>query len=188
MTSLIAHALWKRLDTPGHDAAFLLAADDGFELRGTAVFQSAQGPARIAYRIELDLGWSVRAGRVTGELGTQIIAHDIRRDDAGWRLDGAAVDSLAHLHDLDFGFTPATNMTALRRVGLEVGQEADLPAAWFDVETTQPRLVELPQRYERRSENAYFYRSPSAGYEAVLEMAPSGFTRLYPGLWEMVEQ
>ncbi len=188
MTSLIAHALWKRLDTPGHDAAFLFGTDNGFELRGTAVFHSAHGPARITYRVELDLGWSARAGSVTGEIGPALIAHDIRRDDAGWRLDGAPVEGLAHLHDLDFGFTPATNMTALRRVGLAVGQQAELPAVWFDVETPRPHLTELPQHYERRSEMAYFYRSLSASYEAVLEMAPSGFTRLYPGLWEMIPQ
>jgi len=188
MASLIAHALWKRLDTPGHDAAFLFSTDNGFELRGTAAFRSAPGRARIAYRVELDQGWSARAGSVTGEIGTALIAHDIRRDDEGWRLDGAAVDGLTHLHDLDFGFTPATNMPALRRAGLAIGQQAELPAAWFDVETPQPRLIELPQHYERRSETAYFYRSPSAAYEAVLDMAPSGFTRLYPGLWEMIEQ
>jgi hypothetical protein len=188
MASLIAHALWKRLDTPGHDAAFLFSLDNGFELRGTAVFRSAQGPARIAYRVELDLGWSARAGSVTGEMGTSLIAHDIRRDDGGWRLDGAVVEGLAHLHDLDFGFTPATNMTALRRVGLAVGDQAELPAAWFDVETPRPQLVDLPQHYERRSETAYFYRSPSASYQAVLDMAPNGFTRRYPGLWKMIEQ
>ena len=27
--------------------------------------------------------------------------------------------------------------------------------------------------------------SPTAGYEATLELAASGFVRLYPGLWEM---
>lgn len=188
MTSLIARALWKRLDTPGHDAAFLFSSDRGFELRGTAVFQSGKGPARITYRVELELDWSARAGSVAGEMGAQIIAHDIQRTPAGWRLDGTPVDGLDHLRDLDFGFTPATNMTALRRAELGIGQAADLPAAWFDVETPQHDLINLPQQYEKRSETAYFYRSPTLSYEAMLEMAPNGFARRYPGLWEMIQQ
>ena len=185
MRSLIAHALWNRLDTPGHDAAFLFGTDGGFTLEGTAVFRAAQGPARVAYRVELNPDWSARSGSVTGELGDSRITHDIARDADGWRLDGARV-GLAHLRDLDFGFTPATNMPALRRAALAVGESAYLPAAWFDVEAPHRDLIELPQHYERCRETAYFYRSPTASYEAVLEVAPSGFSRIYPGLWEMV--
>ena len=47
-------------------------------------------------------------------------------------------------------------------------------------------LQALPQRYERRSATTYWYESPTAGYAELLELAPSGFVRRYPGLWEAV--
>jgi hypothetical protein len=180
----IAHALWKRLDTPGHDAAFLFETDKGSELRGTAIFKAGPGPARLAYRVELDRGRRAQAGHVTGEIGEASVGHHIICSGDGWSLNGRLIAGLSHLYDLDFGFTPATNMPALRRTALEVGQSADLRAAWFDLEP--PGLVELPQHYRRQSQTQYDYQSPIAGYRAVLDLAPSGFVRVYPGLWEMI--
>jgi len=180
----IAHAFWKRLDIPGHDAAFLFETEDGYALRGTAIFKADPGAARITYRVELDHDWRAKAGHVTGEIGESSVAHHMAYSRGEWSLNGTPVAGLAHLRDLDFGFTPATNMPALRRAALIEGQSADLPAAWFDLDP--PRLVELPQHYRRQSPAQYDYHSPTAGYRAVLELAPSGFVRVYPGLWEMV--
>jgi hypothetical protein len=45
-------------------------------------------------------------------------------------------------------------------------------------------LKPLPQRYERRSETAYWYEAPTVRYAALLEVTSAGFVRLYPGLWE----
>jgi hypothetical protein len=180
----IAHALWRRLDTPGHDAAFLFETDTGYALRGTAVFKADPGPARITYSVELDRGWRAQTGQVRGEIGDASVSHHMAYSEGGWSLDGTPVAGLAHLRDLDFGFTPATNMPALRRAALMVGQSADLPAAWFDLDP--PGLVALPQHYHRQSQTQYDYQSPTAGYRAILELAPSGFVRIYPDLWEMV--
>lgn len=180
----IAHAIWKRLDTPGHDAAFLFETDTGYELRGTAVFKADPGPARIAYHVELDRDWRAQAGHVQGEIGNASVSHHMVYSQAGWSLNGTPVAGLSHLRDLDFGFTPATNMPALRRAALTEGQSAELPAAWFDLEP--PGLEELPQHYRRQSQTAYDYQSPTAGYRAILELAPNGFVRVYPGLWEMI--
>lgn len=113
------------------------------------------------------------------------LAHDFRRGADGWRHNGRPVPGLSHLVDLDFGFTPATNLQQLRRAALAPGGEADLPAAWFDLETSG--LTELRQHYARLDGDRYAYRAPDLGYTAVLEFAASGFVRLYPGLWEMAE-
>jgi hypothetical protein len=54
--------------------------------------------------------------------------------------------------------------------------------AWIDTSTDTLEIVH--QRYERRSPTTYWYESPRFGYEALLEVAPVGFVRRYPGLWE----
>jgi hypothetical protein len=45
-------------------------------------------------------------------------------------------------------------------------------------------LTELRQIYERRDAHRLSYRAPDVDYEGLLELAPSGFIRRYPGLWE----
>jgi len=63
-----------------------------------------------------------------------------------------------------------------------LNETVELPVAWLDIETG--RLTELPQIYERRSETTFWYQAPSVEYRGLLELAPNGFIRRYPGLWE----
>jgi uncharacterized protein len=65
---------------------------------------------------------------------------------------------------------------------VKFGQAADVPVAWLDV--AAGTLEVLPQRYERRSEAAYWYEAPRFDYAALLEVSPAGFIQRYPGLWE----
>jgi len=178
---MIETALWRRLDVTGHDAARIETTSDGHRLQGTAVFHHESGPASISYRLDLAPDWSTLRGLLRGFVGTEMLEHEILRGPDGWTLDGAAQPGPGHLLDLDLGFTPATNLQQLRRVPLEIGEEADIKVAWFDVGAE--RLVELPQHYRRLDANRYAYRGFS--YQATLELAPSGFVRLYPDLWEM---
>ena len=177
-------AAWTRLDRPGRDAALLEAYGGGFLLRGAAAFDHEFGPAAVAYEVETDAYWETRRGRISGFLGDRTIQHEITCDEQGWRLEGVKVDGLEHLVDLDYGFTPATNVLQLRRMALAPGGKAELPVAWFDLDSAA--LTELPQTYERRDAASYWYEAPTVPYQALLETAPNGFVRSYPGLWRLV--
>jgi hypothetical protein len=177
-------AAWVRLDRQGRDAASLHRSGGGWLLRGAAAFDHDDGSAAVAYQVEVDTRWVTKRGIISGSLGDQTVQHEIRRDDAGWRLNGVQVEGLEHLVDLDYGFTPATNVLQLSRIALMPGQSAELPVAWFDLDSAS--LTELPQRYERRSEASYWYEAPTVPYQALLEIAPNGFVQSYPGLWRLV--
>jgi uncharacterized protein len=181
--TLSATALWRRLDSPGHDACRLDTDGAAWRLDGAAVGRHDDGrPARLAYLVETDAAWRTRQGQVRGWIGAQAVELDIvRAEDGGWTLNGAPVPGLEALVDLDLGFTPATNVLPLRRLALPVGGAADAPAAWLDV--AAGTLSILQQRYERRSATTYAYATPR--YAELLEIAPTGFIRRYPDGWEM---
>ena len=179
----VSSVLWRRLDTPGHDACRLEEREVGWTLDGIAVFLENGAAARLAYNVQCDPGWHTRQGQVRGWLGGKPVRFDMVRSSEGmWTLNAAAIPGLESCIDLDFGFTPATNLLPLRRLDLAVGQAADAPAAWLDVSSGTLQL--LPQRYEKRVGGAYWYQAPRFGYEALLEVDPSGFILRYPGLWE----
>jgi hypothetical protein len=175
-------AFWRCLYTPGHDSAVLSPALIGWHLTGMAVFMGDDGPVSVNYTVEIDEAWLARRGSVRGFAGGRRFFHSIERKEDGWVLDGKW-NGLAQLTDLDFGFTPATNLQQLKRAAIEVGERAEFSVVWFDI--GKQALVELPQIYERRDETHYWYESPTAGYEAMLEIDASGFARVYPDLWEM---
>jgi hypothetical protein len=176
-------AAWTRLDRPGCDAALLRPHRDGWLLQGAAAFDHDGGLATVAYQVETDARWETRRGLICGFLGDKTVRHEILRGAGGWRLNGVLVEGLAHLVDLDYGFTPATNALQLARIALAAGQRGEVPVAWFDLDSAT--LIELPQSYERRGEASYWYEALTVPYQALLEIASNGFVQSYPGLWRL---
>lgn len=175
--------LWRRLEAPGHDACRLLQGDGSWRLEGMAAFQHEGVPACVAYELECDGEWRTRKGAVQGWVGALPLDFRITRTLEGiWSLNGQTVAGLDGCVDLDLGFTPATNLSQLRRVALEVGQTADVPVAWLDVPVGT--LEKLHQRYERRTRETYWYESPRFDYFALLQVNETGFVEKYPALWE----
>lgn len=182
----IATILWRRLDQPGHDVCRLERLGENWQLDGGAAFRHGDGRlAQLHYRVRCDRAWHTQWGTVRGWLGGEAVDLSIVREAQGWKLNDAAVAELGHCVDLDFGFTPATNLPVLRRLHLAVGDAAQAPAAWLDLDNRS--LAELPQRYERLSESDYRYAAPRLDYEAVLQTTPEAFVRSYPSLWQAEE-
>jgi hypothetical protein len=179
---VVATAFWRRLDVPGHDAARVTKVATGYQLAGQSVFVDSHGPTALRYELDLTPTWSTRQGHITGFIGGRAVDTLVVRTPHGWML-GANEFGMADVVDLDLGFTPATNMVQLTRVGLSVGGGAHFDVAWLDAggET----LVRLPQEYRRISQLDYDYRSPASGYHATITLASSGFAAMYPGLWEL---
>lgn len=175
--------LWRRLDAAGHDACRLAQGEAGWKLEGAAVFRHDGVPACLAYEVHCDGEWRTREGVVQGWVGARPLDFRIARTPDGiWTLNGEVVPHLDGCVDLDFGFTPATNLFQLRRIALQVGQAADVPVAWLDVPAGT--LDTLHQRYERRTAEAYWYEAPRFDYFALLQVSAVGFVEQYPNLWE----
>ena len=176
-----AFTLWRRLDVQGRDACWLEKTARGWELYGAAVFAHESGPAFINYDIEYDAQWNTIAAHTRGRVGHAGFEHEILRNEQGWALDGEYVDGLQDIRQIDFGFTPATNLPQIRKMDLPVGSRSVCEAAWFDF--GQNKLTRLQQFYERKGERSYWYESPSANYSAILLLAENGFIAEYPSLW-----
>ena len=181
MTS--AAALWRRLDAPGHDACRLEPRADGWRLWGTAVFQHDGSPARLEYRVDCDRSWCTRTAGVRGWMGMQAVDIAVARRDGAWSLNDMPVQGLNDCVDVDFGFTPATNLLQLRRIALATGVAMAVPVAWLDVPAGT--LLRLEQHYHRLADERYAYDAPRFAYRAELEVDPQGFVRRYPGLWAL---
>ena len=172
-------AAWTRLDTPGEDHCRLVSATDGYRLEGNARFIEAGVAVSIDYTVDYAADWSTRSATVDRD---GKIRH-IRRD-SGWSVDEVAVPGIEDLMDVDFGFTPATNLAQVKRLDLAVGQAAELQVAWIDAD--QIGLVSLWQHYRRMGDLTYAYQAPE--YQATLVFSPSGFVADYPNLWKMTSR
>lgn len=176
--------LWRRLDVPGHESARLTEQRSGWRLDGTATFLHDGAACRLSYEIACDPAWCTRSARVEGWIGSRSVALEIAVGaDGCWTLDGVEVPAVAGCIDIDLNFSPSTNLLPVRRLGLEIGQQAEVRAAWlrFPSCTLEP----LVQVYRRNGSRAYRYESAGGRFVAELEVDAHGFVTQYPKIWQV---
>jgi hypothetical protein len=174
--------LWRRLDRPGHEAARLTRSDARWHLDGIAVFAHEKRACRLDYRILCDSAWRSLSGEVSGWIGPERISVEVVSDSAGsWRLNGEPVPQVEGCIDLDLNFSPATNLLPIRRLNLQVGEAAEVRAAWLRFPSFRLELLE--QTYRRTAESAYRYESAGGRFTAELRVDTAGFPLEYPGGW-----
>ena len=112
-------ALWRRLDTPGHDACVVQRSSRGWRLSGRAVFLLDHSPCQLSYEVDCDTDWHSRTAKVEGWIGGDQVKVSITTlPEDRWSLNGVEQPFVAGCIDVDLGFTPATNLIALRRLDL----------------------------------------------------------------------
>ena len=172
--------LWRRLDRPGHETARLFRRGDGWNLSGAAVFAHEGLPCRLDYSIACDSGWRTSGATIDGWIGSETIRIEITADSSGaWRVNESNRPDVEGALDLDLNFSPSTNLLPIRRLGLAVGEEAKVRAAWLRFPSFA--LEPLEQSYRRVAESRYRYESAGGRFTAELEVNAAGFVTLYPG-------
>ena len=177
---------WRRLDHPGHDSCRLFKLQKGWRLIGAAVFSDSGRPCHLLYEVITDPAWKSRRARVAGFVGNRAVELRVSvTNSLRWAVNGKELGNVSGCIDIDLGFTPATNLIAVRRLALKIGQRCEAPAAYLAF--PKVRLEKLPQTYHRVSRTQYAYEAPTFGYSGTLTVSPFGAVVHYPGLFEKAE-
>jgi hypothetical protein len=155
---------------------------DGWTADGAMVAVLDGEPARLSYRLRVDVDGTTRKLEVSETIGGTSLT--LRSDGQGhWSdADGVALSELDGCIDVDISTTPLTNTLPIRRLRLAPGETADITAAYVDV----PSLVVRPatQRYTRVDESTYRYAS--GAFTADLTVDADDLVMDYAGLWRRV--
>ncbi|HSB09435.1 MAG TPA: putative glycolipid-binding domain-containing protein [Blastocatellia bacterium] len=179
--------LWRRLDRAGHEYARLFLKDSRWHLTGVAVVEHDRKPCRLDYVIVCDSRWQTVNGKVSGSVGAEAIDINISVDSTRrWEINGSECLEVAGCTDLDLNFSPSTNLLPIRRLGLSVGEEATVRAAWLRFPSFA--LEPLEQVYRRIDESTYRYESAGGQFVADLQTNEAGFVIQYPNFCEALAQ
>ncbi len=175
--------IWRRLDKPGHEFAWLDSNESRLQLSGTAVFTHEQAPCCLNYVIELDALWRTVSAKVNGFVGHDNVAVEISVDrDRFWRLNHKEVAETSGCTDVDLNFSPSTNLLPIRRLNLGIGESGAVRAAWLRFPSFE--LEPLDQTYNRTGESTYRYESGGGSFVSDLEVDRVGFVTRYPSFFE----
>jgi hypothetical protein len=179
IVGFVPAVLWEASDG-GAEVCVLERAGRGWRLRGTVLTHEAEQPIELRYAVTVDSAWATRgvevvvafAGDETRELA------ELDRLWSGTERPPEYRDCV----DVDLSFTPATNTLPIRRLGLDVGEEAEIPVAWLVwPELTVRRVL---QRYARFAKDRYRYTQDN--FEAELTVDEHGLVLEYVGLWRAI--
>ncbi|MEM9134776.1 MAG: putative glycolipid-binding domain-containing protein [Actinomycetota bacterium] len=90
-------------------------------LVGTTVLPLEGRPAHIRYTVTADAEWRTTTARVE-LIGHRRVVVELAVDDGAWTVDDERRPDLDGCIDVDLGWTPATNILPMRRLGSEVGR------------------------------------------------------------------
>lgn len=157
---------------------------DGYEARGDVAATLDGCPLKARYLVEVDAAWKTQRVNVAVTGGGQL---EIRSDGAGrWRgADGRALPGLEGCADPDISMTPFTNTVAIRRLGLNISEVAEIKVAYILVPDLTLRAA--PQRYTRLADRLWRFESLDSDFTADIAVDEQGFVVDYPGLFQRDE-
>ncbi|PYQ47738.1 MAG: hypothetical protein DMF78_22920, partial [Acidobacteria bacterium] len=141
-------------------------------------------PLEARYGVSCDEAWVTRAVAVhlygpAGDRALRLAAQDGR-----WYDEDVERESVRGCVDVDLGWSPSTNTLPIRRLGLAVGQDRAVTAAW--VRFPELTLEPLAQEYRRLDERRYRYSSAGGRFTAELEVDEDGLVTTYGEIWARV--
>jgi uncharacterized protein len=177
--TLIRTVQWRLLTDSGTERAELWREPDGWTLHGV-VKGFADEPIRVEYSVHCSPDWRTRMVSVNELRQESERSFELTADGGQWRLDGEPVPEIQGCIDVDLMVSPSTNTLPIRRLGLDVGQSAEISAAWLKFPAIE--IVRANQRYTRLADTRYRYES--ATFQADLDVDDLGLVTTYAGIWE----
>jgi hypothetical protein len=179
MVGFVPAVLWEASDG-GSEVCVLERAGRGWRLRGTVLTHEAKQPIELRYAVTVDSAWAT--------IGVEVLVacaggdpRAVAKLDELWS-DPERPPDYRECVDVDLSFTPATNTLPIRRLDLDVGDEAEIRVAWL----VWPELGVRPvlQRYARLAKDRYRYTQDD--FEAELTVDEHGLVLEYEGLWHAI--
>jgi hypothetical protein len=182
---------WLSSDWNGEETCTLSQITGGWKLSGCASGEEDGRQVTVDYAITTNGEWQTRHAEVTMSTMNPL-SHQhcvLERDDQGqWTGQSEncpPLHSIQGLHDIDIQITPASNALPINRLHLEVGEGAEVTAAWIRIPefTVEP----LRQRYTRSDDRTYAYESNDGDFTASLTVDDLGLVVTYDPGWIRVD-
>jgi hypothetical protein len=179
-------AAWRHVGAgEGFEVVFARSGTAGPAFDGSTSAVEGGEPWFVAYTLVLARDWSTVGAVVRNRSSHGAVEVSLQSDPSGgWLIDGSPAPHLDGCLDVDLESSSLTNAFPVHRLGLDVGQAADAPAAF--VRALDLNVQRLEQRYLRLPDAAggqrYRYTSPQFDFECELAYDRSGLVIDYPGI------
>ena len=178
--------VWSHLNEPGMEHLHLTDEQHGIIANGLLIAVVENIPYHIRYTIHCDTSWHVHEVHVE-LLDSHTPKIHLRANGKGhWTTEAnEQVTSLDGCIDVDISATPFTNTVAIQRLGLAVGEAAEITVVYIKVPEMQ--VTSVKQQYTCLESDddggRYLYAGYPSGYQAELVVDRDKIVIAYPELF-----
>lgn len=187
--------VWQSLWWPGTEWCEVQPVGDGWQIRGTVLAALDGAPWQVRYAVSVGGAWTTRDVEISARIGR--LERHLRltaSTERIWRIERGPEsqqpeDDLSALHgrhDIDLGFSPATNTLPIRRLAPAIGESIEVTAVWLRI--PELTIEPLPQRYTRLDARRYRYESSGGAFVAEIEVDAQGVVVSYEGGWQRIAE
>lgn len=178
---------WASVEDIGLEHLRVTATDRGLIAEGTVLSCSRDKPFDLRYRVECDGKWRVSSVKVSRRNSPEDEIALESDGEGNWTDErGESLSPFRGCYDIDISATPLTNTLPIRRIGLDVGQSAEISVIYFLIpEMTFQRSL---QRYSRLENGLYKFEEKGVfdGFSAEIRVDRDGFVTDYPELFRRI--
>ncbi|NYG98076.1 hypothetical protein BJ979_000702 [Schumannella luteola] len=141
-------------------------------------------PGMVDYRVRIVRPWLFRELAVVDSRGAHAVRRRVILDDSGrWYVDDVERPDLSGAREVDLAISPLSSTLPIRRLGLEIGESAEIVTAYVgdDLDVSAD-----PQRYTRIAELRYLYESLDSVFSREVTVDEHGLVLDYPSLFQRV--
>jgi len=163
----------------------LTPSNDSFYVRSFITGEAEGSPLHIEYRIIINNSWIVQSLFIDLINGGQHQVGFTRSVSGVWKtVAGENLPDLNECTDPDISYTPFTNTLAIKRLNLQVGEQSEIIALFFDLPSLMPKPMR--QRYTRKGEKQYLYENVDSDFQALLNIDDNALVIDYADRWKRI--
>jgi uncharacterized protein len=176
---------WRRIDVIGLELLALRTGAEGVWAE-SSVICALDGGFRLDHAWELTPDWRALSLRIERRDANGRRTLTLKRDGAGWRVNGEHRPDLDGADDPDLSVTPFCNTLVIRRIPAVDGASLSVDTAYVNGDDLT--VARSRQRYDRKASGRFRYidLGLSAGFEADLHVDEEALVQHYEHLFERV--
>ncbi|RUO77459.1 putative glycolipid-binding domain-containing protein [Idiomarina seosinensis] len=177
--NFIAEARWRSKELNSTENCQLIRQQNQWLLRGDVTIVESSKSVQWVYQIVCSNSWHTQEVRL--QQSTMFPITFSRTNDGKWYKNRVYLPYLDGAHDIDLGFTPATNTLPIRRQQPKINDTMVCHAAWL--RENDCSILPVEQYYTRLGDNLYEYHNPTSGFRTQLEVDKHGLVKDYGDIW-----
>lgn len=178
------HITWIGEEHLSIEKCHIIEKEQSFHSRGEVVGNKNNQVYGLEYQIVLDEHWHTRFFSIESKQGHKHYSVNAHKINNLWVIDGVEYPEFNDCLDIYVDRTAFSNALLINRLKLEIGESKEVSVLY--ISPFEERIALMVQRYERLSEDTYYYENLWNDLKVTITIDEDGIVTDYSGIYKAI--